>query len=114
MKIAVIGSRYFKDIQLLEQELKKLKISFIFSGGAIGADSLAIVYAKKNKIGFKIIRPDYAKFGRAAPIIRNLDIIKDADLVLAFWDGKSKGTADAILKAKKLNKPFRVIHFSHS
>jgi hypothetical protein len=48
--------------------------------------------------------PDWKKHGRAAGIIRNTDIVKQADKVVAFWDGKSKGTQDTIGKARKANK----------
>lgn len=101
---AVIGSRRFTDYQYLDSELDKYKIGKIVSGGAIGADSLAMDYANKHNIVIDEIKPDYNKFGRSAPIIRNLEIVRSVDIVIAFWDGKSRGTNDAIEKARKLGK----------
>lgn len=47
-------------------------------------------------------------YGRAAPIKRNLLIINYADLVLAFWDGKSRGTKFVIDECKKQSKPIKI------
>jgi len=64
----------------------------IVSGGARGADTLAENYAKMIGVNTIIFKADWKKYGRAAGMIRNKDIIAQADVVVAFWDGKSKGT----------------------
>ena len=53
--------------------------------------------------------PEYERFGRAAPLKRNITIIENANLVLAFWDGKSKGTKFVIDSCEKLGVEVRVI-----
>ncbi len=53
--------------------------------------------------------PEYERYGRSAPLKRNLLIIDYADYVLAFWDGKSYGTKYVIDNCKKKNKPVRVL-----
>lgn len=111
MKIAVIGSRSFANFELLQDELQQLFPSQIITGGARGADSLAIKFAKLNKIPIKVFRPDYKKYGRTAPLLRNIDIICEADFVLAFWDSKSSGTLNALQKAKRFRKLFKVVKF---
>lgn len=60
--------------------------------------------------GFKLTEylPEYERYGRAAPIKRNDKIIQSAEMVLAFWDGKSRGTAYVISKCKKLGIPCEV------
>ena len=45
----------------------------------------------------------------AAPIVRNKQIVECADIVLAFWDGCSKGTLSVIRYCEKIGKPYRVI-----
>lgn len=52
--------------------------------------------------------PDYEKYGRSAPLKRNINIIEYADLVLAFWDGKNRGTKFVIDNCKKMGIPIRV------
>ena len=110
MKVAVIGSRTFNDYDKLNETLKKYEISLVVSGGAKGADSLGEQYAKENKIPTMIFLPDWKRHGRAAGMIRNTDIIEAAEMVIAFWDGTSKGTKDSILKADKLGKKVVIIN----
>ncbi len=99
-------------MKLMEEELNKITgITEIVSGGAQGADSLAESYAKKNGIRTRIFKPEYDKFGRAAPLVRNRQIIQHSDLVIAFWDGKSRGTKYTIDYAQSENKPVQIILF---
>ena len=111
MKISIIGSRSFFDYTMLEKILNKEKIDILVSGGAKGADSLGEQYAKNNNIPTLIFKPDWKKFGRAAGFIRNKDIIDNSDKVIAFWDGKSKGTLNSINLAKKQNKKVIIYEF---
>ncbi len=109
MKLAVIGSRTFNDYDLVKSTLDNHKPSVIISGGAKGADSLAKRYAIQNNIELIEIIPDWDKYGRAAGPIRNKEIVNQAEKVIAFWDGKSKGTKSAIDYANKCNKEVVII-----
>ena len=111
MKVAVIGSRTFNDYELLRQTLSKIEITLVVSGGAKGADSLGEEYANANNIPTKIFLPDWDKYGKSAGMLRNSDIINEAEIIVAFWDGESKGCKDAIAKANKLNKKVLIISF---
>lgn len=106
MKVAVIGSRNLK-VGSLEKYLPE-SVTELVSGGARGIDSCAKAYALKNNIPIKEFLPDYDSFGKRAPLIRNIDIIKYADIVLAFWDGESRGTKFVIDNCKKLGKECKV------
>jgi len=102
MKVAVVGSRnlFVNDLQnYLPKETTE-----IVSGGAKGIDTCAREYAIKNNISLKEFKPEYSKFGRVAPLKRNLQIINYADIVLIFWDGQSRGSKYVIEECKKLNK----------
>ena len=111
MKVAVIGSRGFDNYELVKTALSPLKITLLVSGGAKGADSLGERYAKENNIETLIFKPDWEKHGKAAGMIRNTDIVKNSDIVVAFWDGESKGTLDSIRKAENLNKGLMIIKY---
>lgn len=111
MKIAVIGSRSFDDWELLQATLLEYEITEIISGGANGADSLAEKYAKLHGIPTKIFKPDYKTLGKFAPLERNKAIILACDQVIAFWDGKSRGTAHALAFAEKESKTVWVVTF---
>ncbi|MBV5326156.1 MAG: DUF2493 domain-containing protein [Chlorobium sp.] len=88
--------------------LHQFSSSKIVSGGAKGADTLAENYAREYQIDTLIFKPDYKKYGRVAPIIRNATIIDNANIVVAFWNGKSKGTKNAIDNAKRKMKVVKI------
>ena len=102
MKIAVIGSRGLR-VDDLGKYLPE-NTTEIVSGGAKGVDTSAKEYAEKNNIKLTEFLPEYEKYGRGAPLRRNLQIIGYADEVLAFWDGTSRGTKYVIDNCKKQNK----------
>jgi hypothetical protein len=111
MKVAVIGSRSFNDYERLKDTLSKIDVSLLVSGGANGADKLGEQYANENNIPTKIFLPDWEKHGKAAGFLRNTDIINEAELVVAFWDGSSNGTRDSIQKAEKQGKKVMIVTF---
>ena len=80
----------------------------IVSGGAKGVDTCAREYAQAHNIPLTEFLPDYTRYGKSAPLKRNLEIIAYADLVLAFWDGKSRGTKYVIDNCKKQGVSIRV------
>lgn len=113
MNIAVVGSRNILDKNLIFNHIDELVSNIdseikIISGGAKGVDSIASDWAKQNNVEIIEIKPNW-KLGRGAGIIRNKDIVKQADIVLAIWDGVSKGTLSSINFAKSLNKKLIVI-----
>jgi hypothetical protein len=112
MKTAIIGSRDFNNYELLIETLEPLKqnITQIISGAARGADSLGEQWAKENQIDTLIFPANWGLYGKRAGFIRNEDIIKNCDICIAFWDGKSKGTAHSISLCKKLNKPCTIVY----
>ena len=111
--VAVIGSRSFNDYVVLCAALDKLVKSddVIVSGGARGADELAERYAKEHNLQTIIHLPDWKTYGRAAGFVRNKKIVNDADIVIAFHDGFSKGTQNSIDLAKRTNKPTMIIEY---
>ncbi len=106
MKVAVIGSRGL-EVNDLEKYLPA-ETDEIVSGGAIGVDTSAHKYAISNGIKLTEFLPDYDRFGKVAPLKRNIQIIEYADIVLAFWDGKSKGTSYVIDNCKRLGVKVRI------
>lgn len=112
MKYAIVGSREFKDYDLLKEHLDAIPdITEIISGGAIGADKLAERYASENGIEVVIFKPDWARYGRGAGPVRNKLIISSSEKVIAFYNGVSKGTLSSINFAKKQNKEIKIVRF---
>ena len=107
MRVAVVGSRSLsvKDLG----EFLPEGVSEILSGGARGVDASAKEYAEAQGIPLREFLPEYERYGMAAPLRRNLALLAEADLVLAFWDGRSRGTAFVIRECRRRGVPHRVI-----
>ncbi len=105
MKVMIAGSRGINiDIDQYIPE----DTTLIISGGAIGVDTAAERYADKMGISKIIVRPDYKKYGKVAPLIRNKTMVDMADIVIAIWDGRSRGTKDTIDYAIKTNTRLKI------
>ncbi len=107
MKVAVIGSRGLS-VNNLEDYLPE-GVTEIVSGGAVGIDTCAKNYANQHGLALTEFLPDYARFSRVAPLKRNDQIVDYADMVIAFWDGKSCGTKYVIDCAARKGKKI-IIH----
>ena len=103
MKLAIVGSRGFEDYELLKKYvLSKVdidEVEMIVSGGAKGADTLAEQFALEFGKNMSLHYPNWEQYGKCAGMIRNQSIVNYADVIMVFWDGASKGTADTIKKA---------------
>ena len=106
MKVAIIGSRSISSVELKNYVTEGDEL---VSGGAIGVDRCVAEYAQQKGVKLTQFLPQYERYGRAAPILRNREIVEYADKVVAFWDGKSKGTYSVIEYAKKQGKPCQVV-----
>ena len=119
MNIAIIGSRSLNDYTLIEDTLMEFiktenpETIKIISRGAVGSDTLGKQFAEKFNYEHLEYLPDWKKYGRGAGIRRNTTIIENSDIVFAFWDMKSMGTADSIAKARKFGKRIIIIDIHH-
>lgn len=108
MKLAIIGSRKIQDFDL--SLVVPTSTAEIISGGAKGVDTIARRFAEERGIKLTEFLPEYSKYGKSAPIIRNKMIVNNADAILAIWDGTSKGTAFTIDFAKKKGKQVIIVN----
>ncbi len=106
MKLAVIGSRGITTLKL-EAYLPE-GVTHLVTGGAKGVDTLAEQYARIHGIPVTVIPPDYARYGKGAPLVRDRQIVSFCDELYAFWDGVSTGTAYTVRYARGLKKPVRL------
>jgi hypothetical protein len=83
----------------------------IVSGGATGADSLGRDVAQKHGANYLEFLPDWEKHGKSAGVIRNADLVKISDFVVAFWDGQSRGTRHSLDIARQKGTPYYVYNF---
>lgn len=107
MKVAIVGSRGL-GLQDFSPYLPE-GASEIVSGGAKGIDRCAAAYAVAHGLTLTEFKPDYARYGRGAPLKRNLEIVDYADFVLIFWDGASRGSRFVMDACARTRKPHRVV-----
>ena len=107
MKVAVVGSRALR-VPIPEKAIPK-ETTLLVSGAANGIDRMARAFALEHHIRILEVLPDYALFGRQAPLQRNDAIVDYADFVLAIWDGRSRGTKYVIDRCRKTGTPVRVL-----
>jgi len=108
--IAVVGSRDFTDRAYMKACLEivlrdNASITSAISGGCRGADKLGEEVIGELGIPFdRHIEAEWSLYGNAAGPIRNVVVVEACDVLVAFPLGKSKGTRDAIRKARKARK----------
>lgn len=108
-RVAIVGSRGYQPLEDVRAYVRALPTgTVVVSGGAHGVDRTAAQEAARCNLSCVEHRPDYETHGKRAPLVRNRLIAQDCDRMVAFWDGKSSGTAHAIDCANKLDKPVEV------
>ena len=125
LRVIIAGSRDFSDYELLKKSAIEIitkktmlpDLTRIISGGARGADTLGERFA--NEMGLEISRfiPDWDGLGKRAGYVRNAEMAKFAveddndGMLIAFWDGKSRGTKHMIDLAKRYGLEVHVVSF---
>jgi len=112
--VAIVGSRSLGDecYDILKRYVPE-GCSEVVSGGAAGVDALAERYAEEHGLKLTVIRPDYKLAKRAAPLLRNGEIIRRADYVLILWDGVSRGTLHVIKTCLTIGKRHKLLLLSN-
>lgn len=83
----------------------------IVCGMARGADTLGEQYGKQRGYRINYFPADWETFGKSAGYIRNQEMAENADALVAFWDGKSRGTASMIDLAHRYNLRVRIVRY---
>lgn len=114
MKLLICGSRNIRTYEIVRDAIRaaqktgRFYISSVIHGGAEGVDLLAEQFCRQGRLPTKIVRPDY-KWGKRAPLMRNEEMVNEADVVLAIWDGRSRGTDYTIQYADAQGKPLFIV-----
>lgn len=117
MKVIIAGGRDYHDMNVAFLYLKHLlvdhpdPVTTIVSGGATGADSIGESWAMYKELSVIRFLPNWGDHGKAAGPIRNREMAEYADALVAFWDGKSKGTKNMIETALKNDCEVHVIRY---
>ena len=97
----------------LDECFSRRKPTAILCGEARGADQIGKRYAKSHGIEVKSYPADWKKYGRSAGMLRNKEMLKNADALVAFWDNISPGTKNMIVISKEKGIPVRIIPLIH-
>lgn len=113
-RVIVAGSRTFNDYfifcRILDPLLKDVGDVILVSGDASkGPDRMAIEYANDKGILCRKFPANWDEHGKSAGYIRNAEMAENAEILIAIWDGKSKGTRHMIDIAQR--KGLKVLVF---
>ena len=107
-RVIIAGSRSFSNYELLKehclsllQEKRRTHRVIIVSGHAHGADTMGERFAKEQDLTVELHPAKWRALGKAAGMIRNAEMARASDALIAFWDRKSSGTAHMISFAKR-------------
>jgi hypothetical protein len=100
-RVIIAGGRNFNDYPLLKTTVDKLLENItdeitVLCGQAKGADTLGEQYAKEKGYAISYYPADWERYGKIAGYLRNAQMAQNADALVAFWDGKSRGTKHMI------------------
>ena len=113
MKYIIAGGRDFNNYSIVRQTIDRFSnVDEIVSGDARGADAQGIIYGTQYNIKVVHFPAQWDLYGKSAGFIRNAEMGEYADALIAFWDGKSKGTAHMIKTMKRNNKPYWVYNYN--
>jgi hypothetical protein len=117
-KLIIAGGRDFADYDLLASTVNAMsqtvladKHISIVSGMARGADALGYMFAHKNNVQVYEYPANWNKYGKQAGFRRNTEMGRFADGLLAFWDGKSKGTQHMLQYMTDIKKPIYLVKY---
>jgi hypothetical protein len=120
-KVIIAGGRDFDDYDYLECTLVDLFCPTsnypnieVVSGTARGADTLGERFASDSATPVRQFKPDWETHGRVAGFIRNQDMAEYADVLVAFWNGESRGTRDMIDRALREGLEVHVYRYASS
>lgn len=116
-RVIIAGGRDFMDYDLLEKTMDKLLVNVtdqvvVVCGMARGADSLGEKYAMQNGYTIHYYPAEWEKYGKSAGYRRNEQMAQNADALVAFWDGKSRGTKHMIDIAKRYGLKIRIKRYT--
>ena len=115
MRVIVCGSRRWRDRDRISDRLYHLVMEHggditIVHGAAQGADRIAHQEAQKAGLLVEPHPADWGGLGKRAGLVRNTVMASlGADLCVAFWDGRSTGTAHMMDEARKQGIPVEVV-----
>lgn len=117
LNLIIAGGREFNDVDLMYATLEpfRTQIDEVVSGHARGADKMGEMWAHEHNIPVKLFPAQWniggGKVDKMAGFKRNKDMAKYGTMLIAFWDGQSRGTGHMIRTMYEFGKPVKIIHY---
>lgn len=114
MRVIIAGTRTIRSLPLVRRAIEEsgFDVTEVVSGGARGVDGIGEVWARIRKVPTKVFPADWSQGKKAGPL-RNEQMAAYADALVAVWNGKSRGTADMIERAKAHGLKVHVFRLPH-
>jgi len=97
VRVAIVGSRQGVKLAKVQKFVHDLAAKYpdavVISGGAKGVDTAAVEDARAYGLRTEVYPADWDRHGKSAGFRRNRQIVAAADVVVAFWNGESRGWA---------------------
>ena len=121
-RVIIAGSRGFQNYiicgryvtHMLANKLRQGEEIVVLSGHCSGADALGEHYARLHQLRLEIYEADFDRYGASAGPRRNLRMARNADALIAFWDGQSRGTRSMIDAARRCDLYVRVLRYKEA
>ena len=110
MRIAIVGSRHFKEPDRVTDYVKSLPNgAAILTGSASGVDAAATKAARARGMAVQVMAASFEELSDAArAAARNQKLVNACDVLVAFWDGSSEGTRATVERALDTGKEVHV------
>ena len=122
-KIIVAGGRTYKNYEFVAENCRKFiadnnvyypeivtGTDLIKDNEPYGVDQLSVKFAREHGYEYTIFKAEWSTYGSGAGPIRNGEMAVYGDVLLAFWDGNTRGTKNMIDQAKKRGVPVHIYH----
>ena len=120
LRVIIAGGRDFTNVNVMATALNNLqdvdhvieieKLTLI-CGMARGADLTAYKLFSEAGLPVEKYPANWDQYGKQAGYIRNTQMANVADMLIAFWDGESRGTAHMIHTARARNLKVLVFNY---
>ena len=110
MKVAIVGSRHFSDPARVAEYVRSLPPrASVITGSASGVDAAATKAAREKGIPVQVMPASFEELADASrSAARNQRLVEACDVLVAFWDGSSRGTRTTVERALDSGKEVHV------
>ncbi len=110
MRVAIIGSRHFAAPNRVVDYVRSLpKGSSVVTGSASGVDAAVTRATREAGLPLQVMPASFDELADPAKsAARNRRLVDACDVLVAFWDGSSKGTRTTVERALDAGKEVHV------